>query len=104
MSLQDPVADMLVRIKNAQAVMKKEVVFPSSKLKSAILEVLQSEGYIRGFETSGSMKPETKVALKYYEGKPVIDSLKRVSRHGLRIYKSAADLPIVKGGLGIAVI
>jgi small subunit ribosomal protein S8 len=104
MSLQDPISDMLVRIKNAQAVTKKHVVFPASKLKSSILEVLKEEGYIDSFETNHEIKAETKVLLKYYDGSPVIEEIRRVSRPGLRIYKGATELPLVKGGLGIAVV
>lgn len=104
MSLQDPISDMLVRIKNAQAVQKKQVVFPASKVKSSILEVLRSEGYILGFATNDGAKPETTVDLKYYDGAAVIEEIRRVSRPGLRIYSSATDLPVVKGGLGIAVV
>lgn len=104
MSLQDPVSDMLVRIKNAQAVAKKHVSFPASKLKTSILDVLKNEGYIVGYETNADLKAETKVELKYYEGQAVIEEIRRVSRPGLRIYKGASDLPLVKGGLGIAVV
>ena len=104
MSLQDPVSDLLVRIKNAQAVHKKSVVMPSSKHKLAILKVLQDEGYIGDFIVNDSVKPEVTVNLRYYSGKPVIETIKRVSRPGLRIYKNAKDLPVVKEGLGIAVV
>jgi small subunit ribosomal protein S8 len=104
MSLQDPISDMLVRIKNAQAVTKKHVVFPASKLKSSILEVLKEEGYIDSFETNHEIKAETKVLLKYYDGSPVIEEIRRVSRPGLRIYKGATELPLVKGGLGVAIV
>lgn len=104
MSLQDPVADMLVRIKNAQAVKKSSVGFPSSKLKAAILEVLKDEGYIREFTVNDEKKSWTTVELKYYEGVPVIEELKRVSRPGLRIYKGSKDLPLVKDGLGVAIV
>lgn len=104
MSLQDPVSDMLVRIKNAQAVEKKYVSFPASKLKTSILEVLKSEGFISGYVTDAELKAQTKVELKYYEGQAVIEEIRRVSRPGLRIYKGASDLPLVKGGLGIAIV
>ena len=104
MSLQDPISDMLVRIKNAQAVSKKEVLFPASKAKTSILRVLLDEGYIAGFSTEGDAKSVTKVSLKYYEGKAVIEEIRRGSRPGLRIYSGSKDLPVVKGGLGIAVV
>jgi len=104
MSLQDPVSDMLVRIKNAQAVSKKFIVFPASKLKTSILAVLKDEGFILNYETDAEKKPQTQVELKYYEDKPVIEEIRRVSRPGLRIYKGKDSLPVVKGGLGIAVV
>ena len=104
MSLQDPVSDMLVRIKNAQAVAKKFVKFPASKLKTSILEVLKDEGYIADFQTSEELKAETQVELKYYDGQAVIEEIRRISRPSLRIYKGATELPVVKGGLGIAIV
>ena len=104
MSLQDPVSDMLVRIKNAQMVSKKFVTFPASKLKTSILEVLRDEGYIGDFATNDALKAETQVELKYYEGAPVIEVIKRVSKPSLRVYKGTNDLPSVKDGLGIAVV
>ena len=104
MSLQDPVSDMLVRIKNAQAVSKKFVKFPASKLKTSILEVLKDEGYIADFQTSEELKAETQVELKYYDGQAVIEEIRRISRPSLRIYKGATELPVVKGGLGIAIV
>jgi small subunit ribosomal protein S8 len=105
MSMQDPIADMLTRIKNAQAVQSLEVKMPSSKLKIAIAGVLKTEGYISDYavEEDGSKK-RLSVALKYYQGRPVIESLVRVSRPGLRLYKAGAKLPKVMNGLGIAVI
>lgn len=105
MSMTDPIADMLTRIRNAQAARKAEVSMPSSTLKSAIATVLKDEGYISSFfvkEDDG--KPVLTVALKYYEGKPVITSLRRVSRPGLRVYRSTAELPKVMGGLGVAIV
>ena len=103
--MSDPIADMLTRIRNAQAANKAEVVMPGSKAKLAIANVLKQEGYIadvKAQEIEG--KPSIVVALKYFEGKPVIEYLKRVSRPGLRIYKASQDLPKIQGGLGVAVV
>lgn len=102
--LSDPVADMLTRIRNAQAIGRSLVVMPASKQKKAIAEVLQTEGYIQGFEVKGDIKSELTIHLKYYQGKPVIDFIKRVSRPGLRIFKGKNELPRVRGGLGIAIV
>ena len=105
MSMSDPIADMLTRIRNAQAANKANVSMPSSKSKEAIAALLKKEGYIDGIEkASEGNKASLSISLKYYEGKPVIDELKRVSRPGLRIYKGANELPKVRGGLGVAVI
>ncbi len=104
MSMQDPISDMLTRIRNGQAASKVSVKMPSSKQKVAIAAVLKAEGYIADFSVAGDTKPELEVTLKYFEGKKVIDTLKRVSRPGLRIYKGASDLPKVMAGLGIAII
>ncbi|MEE9445410.1 MAG: 30S ribosomal protein S8 [Cocleimonas sp.] len=105
MSMSDPIADMLTRIRNGQRASKAIVSFSASKKKTAILEVLKSEGYISEFDTdSGTAKPETTVTLKYYQGKPVINTLKRISRPGLRIFKGKGDLPRVMSGLGIAIV
>ncbi|SDK36049.1 SSU ribosomal protein S8P [Ferrimonas sediminum] len=104
MSMQDPIADMLTRIRNGQAANKVAVKMPSSKLKTAIADVLKKEGYIVDFAVSGDVKPELEVTLKYFEGKPVVEKLERVSRPGLRIYKKKDELPKVMGGLGIAVV
>jgi len=105
MGMSDPLSDMLTRIRNGQQAYKSDVTMPSSKLKLAVAEVLRDEGYIRGFETTEeSGKPMLKVTLKYYLGKPVIENLKRVSRPGLRIYRSKQDIPTVIGGLGVAVV
>mgnify|MGYP003571967290 FL=1 len=104
MSMQDPISDMLTRIRNGQAASKVSVKMPSSKQKVAIATVLKAEGYIADFSVAGDTKPELEVTLKYFEGKKVIDTLKRVSRPGLRIYKGAADLPRVMAGLGIAIV
>jgi small subunit ribosomal protein S8 len=105
MSMTDPVADMLTRIRNGQSAGKKSIKQPSSKLKVSIAQVLKDEGYITDFstETVGSHTQMT-IELKYYKGTPVIESIKRVSRPGLRIYKSKDELPKVLGGLGIAII
>jgi len=105
MTMQDPISDMLTRIRNAQAVTKKEVTMPHSKVKVAIAKVLQDEGYILGMREEGEGRDHTlTIVLKYHEGRPVIDSLKRVSRPGLRIYKNKAELPKVRSGLGLAIV
>ncbi|MFZ9034783.1 MAG: 30S ribosomal protein S8 [Francisellaceae bacterium] len=104
MSMQDPIADMLTRIRNGLSAHKVTVSMPLSKQKKAIAELLTKEGYIKGFEVSDENNGTLNVSLKYHQGKPVIEVLKRVSRPGLRIYKAAADLPKVYGGLGIAVV
>lgn len=105
MSMSDPIADMLTRIRNGQAAGKKRVTLPSSKLKIAIADVLQKEGYISHFKTeiTGS-HTEMTIELKYYHGGSVIEKIKRVSRPGLRIYKSKNELPSVLAGLGIAIV
>ena len=105
MSMSDPISDMLTRIRNAQLTEKVSVRMPSSKLKKAIAQVLQDEGYIDGFvvrENAGL--PEIEVALKYYAGRPVIEKIERVSKPGLRIYKGRDDLPRVMNGLGVAIV
>src|SRR5262245_46943791 len=106
MSMQDPISDMLARIRNGQRAGKARVTMPFSKQKLAIAEVLKQEGYIRdcGREEPDGEHPQLSVVLKYFEGKPVIDLLKRVSRPGLRVYKSGTELPVVTGGLGIAIV
>lgn len=105
MSLQDPISDMLVRIKNAQAVDKKTVSMPKSKIKIAIAQVLLDEGYILGFsENDVDGKPSMNIELKYFEGQPVIRRLERASRPGLRVYKEKDQLPQVDNGLGIAIV
>ena len=105
MSMTDPVADMLTRIRNGQSAGKKNVKQPSSKLKVSIAKVLKEEGYITDFttETNGS-HTEMTIELKYYKGAPVIENIKRISKPGLRIYKSKDELPKVLGGLGIAIV
>jgi len=102
--MQDPIADMLTRIRNGQAANKVAVKMPSSKQKVAIAAVLKEEGYIADFAVVGEAKPELEVTLKYFQGKKVIDSIKRVSRPGLRIYKSSSELPKVLDGLGVAIV
>ena len=105
MSMSDPIADMLTRIRNAQMVDKPIVAMPSSKLKVAIAQVLRDEGYIDGFKIAGeAAKPQLEIALKYYAGKPVIEHIERVSRPGLRIYKGRHDIPNVMNGLGVAIV
>jgi small subunit ribosomal protein S8 len=105
MSMSDPIADMLTRIRNAQLVEKPTVSMPSSKLKIAIAKVLKDEGYIDGFAIRGeASKPELQIALKYYAGRPVIEHIERVSRPGLRIYRGRHDIPNVKNGLGVAIV
>ena len=105
MSMSDPIADMLTRIRNAQMVEKPSVAMPSSKLKTAIAEVLKAEGYIDGFVIEGeATKPQLKIGLKYYAGKPVIEHIERVSRPGLRVYKGRHDIPNVMNGLGVAIV
>jgi small subunit ribosomal protein S8 len=102
--MTDPVADMLTRVRNAQSALKADVTMPSSKLKISIAKVLQSEGYILGFSSDDAIKPTLTVTLKYYEGRPVIEELTRVSRPGLRIYKNKHELPTILNGLGIAIV
>ena len=105
MSMTDPIADMLVRIKNALAVGKPQVSMPASKMKLAIATVLKSEGYIGDFRVNGeAAKAKLEISLKYYEGKPVIEKLQRVSRSGLRQYRGKDAIPKVLGGLGVAII
>ena len=105
MSMQDPIADMLTRIRNGQSAGKKSVSMPSSKVKLSIANVLKNEGYISEINRSeNDGKPELSIELKYYQGRPVIDMIKRVSRPGLRIYKKSNELPRVLDGLGIAVV
>lgn len=104
MSMQDPIADMLTRIRNGQTAAKKNVAIPASKLKKAIAQVLADEGFIAGFSVEEGTKPTMTIELKYYQGRPVIEELKRVSRPSLRIYKKVDELPKVIGGLGVAII
>lgn len=105
MSMQDPISDMFTRIRNAQAMKRVEVAMPASKAKVAIADVLKEEGYIEGYEVSEvEGKPTLNVILKYFNGVPVIEKIKRISRPGLRIYKNKRALPKVMNGLGIAII
>ncbi|GLR25572.1 MULTISPECIES: 30S ribosomal protein S8 [Limnobacter] len=105
MSMSDPIADMLTRIRNAQGVEKTSVQMPSSKLKVAIAQVLKDEGYIENFSVIGeAAKPVLSVELKYYAGRPVIEKIERVSKPGLRIYKGKNDIPQVMNGLGVAIV
>lgn len=104
MSMQDPIADMFTRIRNGQAANKVAVTMPSSKLKVAIAEVLKAEGFIENYAVAGDVKKQLEVTLKYFNGEKVIESISRVSRPGLRIYKKAGDLPKVMGGLGVAIV
>lgn len=104
MSMQDPIADMLTRIRNGQAANKVAINMPSSKLKVAIANVLAAEGYIESVKVLEGAKPELEITLKYFQGKPVVESIQRISRPGLRIYKRKDELPKVMGGLGVAVI
>ena len=104
MSMQDPLADMLTRIRNAQMAEKTVVSMPSSKLKVAVASVLKNEGYISDYQVSSDAKPQLSIELKYFEGRPVIEELKRVSRPGLRQYKSVDQLPKVRGGLGVSIV
>ena len=104
MSMQDPLADMLTRIRNAQMVGKATVVMPASKLKANVARVLSEEGYVNSFSVSEGAKTELTVELKYFDGKPVIEKLQKVSKPGLRIYRGKNDLPKVMGGLGVAIV
>ena len=105
MSMSDPIADMLTRIRNAQMVEKAVVQVPSSKVKIAIAQVLKDEGYIDGFSVKANDgKPQLEIALKYYAGRPVIERIERVSRPGLRVYKGHGAIPHVMNGLGVAIV
>ena len=105
MSMTDPIADMLVRIKNALAVRKIAVKMPASRVKLSVANVLKSEGYVLDVRKIGDeKKPELEIVLKYYEGKPVIERIERFSRSGLRQYRGKSELPKVQGGLGIAIV
>ncbi len=104
MSMSDPIADMLTRVRNGQMAGKTEVSLPSSKLKVSICQVLKDEGYINDFLVVGEVRPTMTVKLKYFEGRPVIEKIQRVSRPGLRIFRGASELPKVMNGLGVAIV
>ncbi len=104
MSMQDPVADLLTRIRNGQMAEHAAVTMPASKLKVALCRVLEHAGYIRGCSVEGDQKPQLTVELKYHEGRPVIEEINRVSRPGLRVYRKREDLPRIRSGLGVAII
>jgi small subunit ribosomal protein S8 len=105
MSMSDPIADMLVRIRNAQLVGHTEVAMPASKLKASIAQVLKDEGYIEDFALRDEgVKKELRIGLKYYAGRPVIERLERVSKPGLRVYRGRNDIPRVLNGLGVAIL
>jgi len=104
MSMSDPIADMLTRIRNGQSAAKAEVAMPASKVKASIAKVLKDEGYIKDYSVTEDVKAEMTVSLKYFEGKPVIETIKRTSRPGLRIFKGKDELPKVLNGLGVAIV
>lgn len=106
MSMNDPISDMLTRIRNAQMAEKSSVSMPSSKLKIAIAEVLKEEGYVDGFKIEQGLanKSTLQIGLKYYSGRPVIEKIQRISRPGLRVYKGSNDIPKVMNGLGVAIV
>lgn len=104
MSMTDPIADLLTRIRNAQSAGKARVSAPASRAKQALLDVLRDEGYIKAYSVEGTDKPELVIELRYHRGAPVIEMIRRVSRPGLRIYRKSADLPKVNGGLGVAIV
>ena len=104
--MNDPIGDMLTRIRNAQSRLKNEVLTPASKLRAWVLDVLKDEGYIRGYEavTGANGHPELRIELKYFEGTPVIREIKRVSKPGRRVYMGVKDLPQVRQGLGVSIV
>jgi len=104
MTMQDPIADMLTRIRNAQQANHPSVSMPSSKLKLAVCEVLKREGYIGEFAVDGGAKPQLNVTLRYYQGRPVIEQLHRVSRPGLRTYRASDGVPKIMNGLGVSIV
>ena len=104
MSMQDPLADLLTRIRNGLAARHRSVSMPSSKLKAAVCGVLRDEGYIADFSVEEGSRPTLTVNLKYHNGAPAIEELKRVSRPGLRVYRPCREIPRVRGGLGVAVV
>lgn len=104
MSMQDPIADMLTRIRNGQSAKKNKVSIPASKLKTKIANLLKEEGFIENYKVEVNTKPTLELVLKYFQDKPVIESIQRISRPGLRIYKKKTALPKVMAGMGIAII
>lgn len=104
MSMQDPLADLLTRVRNGLAARHRSVSMPSSKLKAAVCAVLRDEGYITDFSVDEGVRPTLTVSLKYHGGAPAIEELKRVSRPGLRVYRGCGEIPRVRGGLGVAVV
>jgi len=105
MSMTDPIADLLTRIRNAQLARKPDVSVSSSKLKTALVKVLKDEGYVAGYQvTAEGAKQTLSIELKYYDGRPVIERIERVSRPGLRIYRGKTELPKIQGGLGTAIV
>lgn len=104
MSMQDPLADMIARIRNAQMAHMASTSMPSSKIKVSVAEVLKSEGYISGYSVSEGTKPQLSIELKYHQGQPVIDTIKRISRPGLRNYRGKDELPNVANSLGVAIV
>jgi len=104
MTMQDPISDLLTRIRNAQQANHPEVSIPASKLKVAICKVLEQEGYIEGFQVAEGPKPTLTVGLRYYRGRPVIEEIRRLSRPGLRRYEGSDALPRVRGGLGVSIV
>lgn len=104
MTMQDPIADMITRIRNAQSAHHETVEMPASKFKVAIAKLLQEEGYINELHLEESAKPTLKLTLKYFNGKPVIELLDKVSKSGLRVYRGSKEIPNVMGGLGVAVV
>ena len=104
MTMQDPISDLLTRMRNAQMAGHTEVQVPNSSMKRSVLKVLEDEGYINGWSATDELKSQLNIELRYHNGVPVMEEIKRVSRPGLRIYKECNDLPQVRGGLGIAVV
>jgi small subunit ribosomal protein S8 len=102
--MSDPIADMLTRIRNGQSAAKADVAMPASNMKQSIAQVLKDEGYINDFSVSEDAKPQLTVSLKYHDGKPVIEKIQRMSRPGLRVYKSTDEIPKVLNGLGIVIV
>jgi small subunit ribosomal protein S8 len=102
--MQDTLADMITRVRNAHMADKESVTMPSSKLKVAVAQVLKDEGYVTELSVTEGTKPELTITLKYYEGKPVIEKIVRISKPSLRVYKGSSSLPSVEGGLGVAIV